>query len=69
MASPAPGASAVGTNGWHLGFTDVVAWADPDPGLSAILTSGKAFLYLEVIRLYQSADGDQARAPEGRRVR
>lgn len=38
----------------HLGFTNVVAWADPDRELSAALvTSGKPFLDIEVVRLYQ----------------
>jgi CubicO group peptidase (beta-lactamase class C family) len=38
----------------HLGFTNVVAWADPDRALSvALLTSGKPFLDVEVARLYQ----------------
>ncbi|WP_431971462.1 hypothetical protein [Nocardia sp. bgisy134] len=34
-----------------LGFTDNVAWADPERPLScAVLTSGKPILYPEVIR-------------------
>lgn len=38
----------------HLGFTNVVAWADPERALSAaLLTSGKPFLDVEVARLYQ----------------
>jgi CubicO group peptidase (beta-lactamase class C family) len=38
----------------HLGFTNVVAWADPERELSAALvTSGKPFLDIEVLRLYQ----------------
>lgn len=38
----------------HLGFTNVVAWADPEREFSAALvTSGKPFLDIEVVRLYQ----------------
>jgi CubicO group peptidase (beta-lactamase class C family) len=38
----------------HLGFTNVVAWADPDRELAAALvTSGKPFLNVELVRLLQ----------------
>ncbi len=38
----------------HLGFTNVVAWADPERELSAALvTSGKPFLDIGIVRLYQ----------------
>ena len=38
----------------HLGFTNIIAWADPDRALSAaLLTSGKPFLDVEVARLVQ----------------
>lgn len=38
----------------HLGFTNVVAWADPERELSAALcTSGKPFLNVELVRLIQ----------------
>ena len=38
----------------HYGFTNVVAWADPDRELAAALvTSGKPFLSIEVVRLLQ----------------
>jgi CubicO group peptidase (beta-lactamase class C family) len=38
----------------HLGLTNVVAWADPERSLSAaVVTSGKPFLDVEVVRLYQ----------------
>jgi CubicO group peptidase (beta-lactamase class C family) len=38
----------------HLGFTNVVAWADPERALSAaILTSGKPFLNIEQVQLYR----------------
>lgn len=38
----------------HYGFTNVIGWADPDRELSAaLLTSGKPFLNVELLRLYQ----------------
>jgi len=38
----------------HLGFTNVIGWADPDRALAgAIVTNGKPFLDIEVVRLYQ----------------
>lgn len=38
----------------HLGFTNVVGWADPDRELAAaIVTNGKPFLSIEVVRLLQ----------------
>ena len=38
----------------HLGFTNVIAWADPDRELAAALvTSGKPFVSVEVVRLLQ----------------
>jgi CubicO group peptidase (beta-lactamase class C family) len=38
----------------HLGFTNVVAWADPERALSvALLTSGKPFLNVELVQLYR----------------
>ena len=38
----------------HLGFTNVLGWADPERELAAaFLTSGKPFLNLEAVRLYQ----------------
>ena len=38
----------------HLGFTNVLGWADPERQLAAaILTSGKPFADVEVLRLYQ----------------
>ena len=37
----------------HLGFTNMLAWADPQRALScAVLTSGKPILYPEVARFY-----------------
>jgi CubicO group peptidase (beta-lactamase class C family) len=38
----------------HLGFTNVLGWADPERELAAaLLTSGKPFLNIEALRLYQ----------------
>jgi CubicO group peptidase (beta-lactamase class C family) len=38
----------------HLGFTNVLGWADPDRSLAAaIVTNGKPFLDVQVVRLYQ----------------
>lgn len=38
----------------HLGFTNVIAWADPDRELAAaIVTNGKPFVSIEVVRLLQ----------------
>lgn len=38
----------------HVGFTNVVAWADPERALSAaIVTNGKPFLDVQVVRLFQ----------------
>jgi CubicO group peptidase (beta-lactamase class C family) len=38
----------------HLGFTNVIAWADPDRALSAALvTNGKPLINVEVVRLFQ----------------
>jgi CubicO group peptidase (beta-lactamase class C family) len=38
----------------HLGFTNILSWADPDRALAAaLITSGKAFLSLDSVRLMQ----------------
>jgi CubicO group peptidase (beta-lactamase class C family) len=38
----------------HLGFTNVIGWADPDRALSAALvTNGKPLINIEAVRLYQ----------------
>jgi CubicO group peptidase (beta-lactamase class C family) len=38
----------------HLGFTNIISWADPDRALSvALLTTGKPFLSLHVLKLWQ----------------
>ena len=38
----------------HVGFTNMIAWADPERAISAaLLTNGKPFLDLHVVRLYQ----------------
>jgi len=37
----------------HLGFTNMLAWADPERGLScAVMTNGKPTLYPELPRFY-----------------
>src|SRR5581483_2098419 len=37
----------------HLGFTNMLAWADPERALScAVMTNGKPTLYPELIRFY-----------------
>lgn len=34
----------------HIGFSNIIAWADPDRGVAAtILTTGKPLLYLEIL--------------------
>ena len=38
----------------HIGFTNIVSWADPERELAvAILTSGKPIFSPEMLRLYQ----------------
>lgn len=38
----------------HLGFTNVVGWADPDRSLAAaVVTNGKPFFDVQVVRLFQ----------------
>jgi CubicO group peptidase (beta-lactamase class C family) len=38
----------------HLGFTSIFSWADPDRRLAvALLSSGKTFLSLDVVRIFQ----------------
>ncbi len=38
----------------HLGFTNILSWCDPERALSvAVLTSGKPFLNIEILRLFQ----------------
>lgn len=38
----------------HLGFTNIVAWADPDRALAAaVVTNGKPFVDVQVLRLFQ----------------
>jgi CubicO group peptidase (beta-lactamase class C family) len=51
----------------HLGFTNVLAWADPDRALAAaIVTNGKPFLDIEVVRLYQLLMGIGREIPRSR---
>jgi CubicO group peptidase (beta-lactamase class C family) len=38
----------------HLGFTNVICWADPERGLAAaLMTSGKPFIYPELYYLFE----------------
>src|ERR1019366_10149231 len=38
----------------HLGFTNLLTWADPERALScAVMTNGKPLLYPELARLYR----------------
>ena len=55
----------------HLGFTNMLAWADPERALScAIMTSGKPVLYPELPRFYLLAQRITSEAPrvDGRRM-
>src|SRR5438067_8530322 len=37
----------------HLGFTNMLAWADPERALTcAVMTNGKPVLYPEMLRFY-----------------
>jgi CubicO group peptidase (beta-lactamase class C family) len=49
----------------HLGFTNILAWADPERALScAILTNGKPVLYPELLRFYGLAQRVTSEAPK-----
>jgi CubicO group peptidase (beta-lactamase class C family) len=49
----------------HLGFTNMLAWADPQRALScAVMTSGKPILYPEVPRFYNLMQRITASAPK-----
>jgi len=54
----------------HLGFTNMLAWADPERALScAIMTSGKPILYPELVRFYLliqrvTSEADKVRGSE-----
>jgi len=38
----------------HIGFSNIIAWADPDRAVAAtIMTTGKPLLYLEILQLWQ----------------
>jgi CubicO group peptidase (beta-lactamase class C family) len=51
----------------HLGFTNMLAWADPERGLScAVMTNGKPALYPELPRFYglmQTITSEAAKVP------
>jgi CubicO group peptidase (beta-lactamase class C family) len=65
------GNAGPGLYGWnahrafgHVGFTTVLAWADPDRALSAcLMTSGKPFVTPEQIRWMQAIYTIAARTP------
>ncbi len=49
----------------HLGFTNILAWADPERALSAaIVTSGKPILYPELARFYNLCQRITTEAPK-----
>jgi CubicO group peptidase (beta-lactamase class C family) len=49
----------------HLGFTNMLAWADPQRGLScAVLTNGKPILYPELPRFYGLMQRITTQAPK-----
>ena len=61
----------------HLGFTNVICWADPERGVAAaLMTSGKPFIYPELYYLFEvlrqiglacpKAPGWRGRAPDRR---
>jgi CubicO group peptidase (beta-lactamase class C family) len=57
----------------HLGFTNVICWADPDRGVAAaLMTSGKPFIYPELYYLFEvlrQIGLACPKAPEGSRGR
>ena len=51
----------------HLGFTHMLAWADPERALScAVMTSGKPVVYPEVLRYYGLMQRITSEAPKVR---
>ena len=49
----------------HLGFTNIIAWADPERALSvAILTTGKPIVYPELARFYGLVQRITSQAPK-----
>jgi CubicO group peptidase (beta-lactamase class C family) len=49
----------------HLGFTNILAWADPERALScAVLTNGKPALYPELPRFYGLMQRITSEAPK-----
>jgi CubicO group peptidase (beta-lactamase class C family) len=55
----------------HLGFINIMGWADPERGISCgLITSGKALLYPEVIRFFnlmQRVASEIPKVPESER--
>jgi CubicO group peptidase (beta-lactamase class C family) len=51
----------------HLGFTNMLAWADPERGLTAaVMTNGKPVLYPEMARFYLLNQRITAEAPKAK---
>jgi len=49
----------------HLGFTNILAWADPERALAcAVMTNGKPFLYPELWRFYALMQRITSEAPK-----
>ena len=55
----------------HLGFTNILAWADPERAISvAVITNGKPVLYPEIGRFFglmQRITSEMPKGPEGER--
>ena len=53
----------------HLGFTNILAWADPERALAcAVMTNGKPVLYPELSRFYGLMQRITERGTEGARI-
>ena len=51
----------------HLGFTNMLAWADPERALGcAVMTNGKPVLYPEIHRFYRLVQRITGEAPKVR---
>jgi CubicO group peptidase (beta-lactamase class C family) len=49
----------------HLGFTNMLAWADPERALAcAVMTNGKPILYPELYRFYALMQRVTSSAPK-----
>ena len=53
----------------HLGFTNILAWADPERALAcAVMTNGKPVLYPDLPRFFGLAQRIDQRGAEGARI-